>query len=84
MDNIERGASVLVHLRSVGEAPSLKKAKFKIDGLKAISEVEKFLRKQLKYDNALFLFCGSGFSPTPDQLLQYLFDVSNIDFNVAR
>jgi hypothetical protein len=27
--------------------------------------VEKFLRKQLKYEGSIFLFCGSGFSPTP-------------------
>lgn len=38
-------------------------------------KVDKFLRKQLKYDSSLFLFCGSGFSPTPDQVLQDLFDV---------
>lgn len=73
-DQGEKGAPVPVHLRSVGEAPSLKKSKFKIDGQKAISEVDKFLRKQLKYDSSLFLFCGSGFSPTPDQVLQDLFD----------
>lgn len=35
----ERGNPVPVHLRSVGVAPSLKKSKFKIDGLKAIAEV---------------------------------------------
>lgn len=38
-DQGEKGAPVPVHLRSVGEAPSLKKSKFKIDGQKAISEV---------------------------------------------
>jgi hypothetical protein len=38
-DTGEKGAPVPVHLRSVGEAPSLKKSKFKIDGLKAIAEV---------------------------------------------
>eukprot|EP01041_Mallomonas_annulata_P000607 gene607-1171_t len=59
---------VLVHLRSVGEAAALKKSKFKI--------VENFLRKQLKYDGALFIYCGSGFSPTPDQKIGDLFDVS--------
>lgn len=38
---IEKSISIPVHLRSVGEAPSLKKTKFKIDGSKAIIEVNK-------------------------------------------
>jgi hypothetical protein len=38
-EEIEKGIPIPVHLRSVGEAPSLKKAKFKIDGLKPIAEV---------------------------------------------
>jgi hypothetical protein len=42
--------------------------------------VEKFLRKQLKYEGSIFLFCGSGFSPTPDQLLQDLYQV--LDFSL--
>ena len=66
---------VLLHLKAIGEAPALKNAKFKIDGEKTVADVEKFLQKQLKYEGALFLFCGSGFSPTPDQKLQTLFDV---------
>lgn len=37
--NSNESIPVLVHLRSVGEAPSLKKTKFKIDGSKAIVEV---------------------------------------------
>jgi hypothetical protein len=68
-------AGVQVHLRSVGEASALKKSKFRIDGGKSIYEVEKFLRKQLKHEGSIFLFCGSGFSPTPDQILKDLFDV---------
>mmetsp|Transcript_308 Transcript_308/g.558 ORF Transcript_308/g.558 Transcript_308/m.558 type:complete len:98 (+) Transcript_308:63-356(+) len=70
----EKGPPIPVHLRSVGEADSLKKMKYKIDGQKPIFYVETFLRKQLKRDGALFLFCGSGFSPTPDQLLHYLYE----------
>ena len=47
---------VLLHLKGIGEAPSLKNAKFKIDGEKAVADVDKFLRKQLKYDGALVSF----------------------------
>jgi hypothetical protein len=39
VEGSEKGVPIPVHLRSVGEAPSLKKSKFKIDGLKAILEV---------------------------------------------
>ena len=69
---------VLLALRSVGEAPALKHNKFKLSGNKCIYEVEKFLRKTLNHDKALYLYCGSGFSPTPDQLLQDLFDCFQI------
>lgn len=77
--NMSEGG-VQVHLRSVGEAAALKKSKFRIDGSKSIYEVEKFLRKQLKHEGSMFLFCGSGFSPTPDQILKDLFDVSFVQF----
>ncbi len=65
---------ILLHLRSVGEAPALKKNKFKLNGLKPIMEVEKFLKKTLGQDKSIYLYCGSGFSPSPDQVLQDLFD----------
>jgi ubiquitin-like protein ATG12 len=65
---------VLLHLRSVGEAPALKKNKFKLNGTKSLLEVERFLKKSMGTDKAVYLYCGSGFSPTPDQLLQDLYD----------
>lgn len=67
---------VLIFLRSVGEASGLKKTRYKLDGSKAVVEVEKFLKKTLgiPHDQSIFLYCGSGFSPTPDQNLQDLFD----------
>lgn len=39
-------------------------------------KVELYLRKKLKHAGPLFVFCGSGFSPTPDQILIDLYDVS--------
>jgi ubiquitin-like protein ATG12 len=65
---------VLLHLRSVGEAPALKRNKFKLSGEKQLIEVEKFLKKSLGQDRSVYLYCGSGFSPTSDQLLQDLYD----------
>lgn len=65
---------VNLHLRSVGDAPALKQQKFKLDCSKCVVEVDKFLKKTLKVSNSLYLYCGSGFSPTPDQRLVDLFD----------
>lgn len=70
------GKKIPIHLRSVGNAISLAQQKYKLEGTKVIYEVEKFLRKsfQINAEQSLYLYCGSGFSPTPDQLLQDLFD----------
>ena len=71
---------VNILLRAVGEAPILKKQKFKLDGSKSLLEVEKFLKKSLGItDKAVYMYCGSGFSPNLDQLLQSLYD----NFQVA-
>eukprot|EP01038_Epipyxis_sp_PR26KG_P015573 gene15573-21028_t len=69
---------VLLNIRSVGEAPALKKNKFKLNGTKPIIEVESYLKKLLGPDKSIYIYCGSGFSPTPDQLLQDLFDCFQI------
>ena len=62
-----------------GEVPALEKQKYKLDGTKAIVEVERFLKKKLSLDDKmLYLFCGQGFSPTPDQVLQDLYDCFHI------
>ena len=73
---VKENSKVLLFLRPVGEASGLKKSRYKLDGSKAISEVDKFLKKTLgmRQDQSIFLYCGSGFSPTPDQNLQDLFD----------
>jgi len=74
----DTGNSVLnkvnIHLRSVGDAPALKQQKFKLDGNKCIVEVDKFLKRNIKVSHSLYLYCGSGFSPTPDQRLIDLFE----------
>lgn len=75
-------AKVSVILRSVGEAPALKKNKFKISGDKRVLDVEKYLSKLISgplqsegdgvnfTGKSIYLFCGSGFSPSGDQFLQ--------------
>jgi ubiquitin-like protein ATG12 len=75
-DVLKETSKVLLFLRPVGEVAGLRKTRYKLDGSKAIVEVEKFLRKTLEMsaDQSIFIYCGSGFSPTPDQNLQDLFD----------
>jgi ubiquitin-like protein ATG12 len=69
----------LLVLKSVGEATALKHNKFKLNGNKPIVDVEKFLRKQLNHEKALYLYCGSGFAPTPDQLIKDLYECFQIN-----
>jgi ubiquitin-like protein ATG12 len=74
-------AKIAIFLRPIGDAPALKKQKFKLDGSKNVFDVEKFLRKSLTAAGSnevanlgsLVLYCGSGFSPTPDQLVNDLY-----------
>ncbi len=75
----ETESKVLLSLKSVGEAQALKHNKFKLNGNKPISEVEKFLKKQLNYEKSIFLYCGSGFAPTPDQLIKDLYECFQIN-----
>ena len=46
---------ILLHLRSVADAPALTKKKFKLDSSKCLIEVETFLRKQLKHSGSLVI-----------------------------
>lgn len=76
LEVVKETSKVLLFLRPVGEVAGLRKTRYKLDGSKAIAEVEKFLKKTLEMsaDQSIFMYCGSGFSPTPDQNLQDLFD----------
>ena len=74
-ENLATERKVLLHLRAVGEASSLKRNKFKLNGTKTILDVQQFLLKSLGHTNkSVYIYCGTGFSPTPDQLIQDLYD----------
>lgn len=75
----DTSSKVLLFLRPVGGAPSLKKTKFKQNGQKSIMVVENYLRKLLGPEKSIYLYCGSSFSPTPDQILQDLYDCFQVD-----
>ncbi|PWA80958.1 Ubiquitin-like protein Atg12 [Artemisia annua] len=69
---------VVVHLRATGDAPILKQAKFKIAGTDKFSKVIDFLRRQL-HRETLFVYVNSAFSPSPDQLVNDLYDNFGFD-----
>lgn len=75
---ISAPAKVPIKLRSVGQAPPLTQTKFQLSGTRSIVEVEKYIKKALKTEKSLYLYLGSGFSPTPDQLLQDLFECFHV------
>lgn len=60
-------SKVKVHFVAVGSAPILKKSKFQLNADQKFSAIHDFLRKILKTDQQLFLYCHSAFCPAPDQ-----------------
>ncbi|KAJ8539326.1 hypothetical protein K7X08_013578 [Anisodus acutangulus] len=69
---------VIVHLRSTGDAPILKQAKFKIAGTDKFIKVIDFLRRQL-HRETLFVYVNSAFSPNPDELVIDLYNNFGFD-----
>lgn len=74
----EPAQKIPILLRPIGSAPLLTKNRFHLSGTRQIVEVEKYLRKTIQTDKGLFLYCGTGFSPTPDQQVQDLFECFQI------
>ena len=72
----QENAKILLYMKAVGEVQTLPRQKFKLDGSETLIEVERFLRKNLNIplNQFIYLFCGSGFSPSIDQNLQDLYD----------
>jgi hypothetical protein len=63
---------VKIHLRPAGgNVAHLAQVRFKIESSKTILFVQKYIGKKLGMDasktKTLWLFCGTGFSPAPDQ-----------------
>lgn len=65
---------VIVRFRAVGDAPIMKKSKFKITAAEPFKTVIDFLRGQLKLktSDTLFLYINQAFSPSPDELVANL------------
>ncbi len=64
-------ASVRIQFRSIGNAPVLRKTKFKVGGNERIYTISKFLKSQLNLseNDSLWLYVPSTFAPAPDDTL---------------
>merc|ERR1712127_1019566 len=73
-ENAQEKVEIL--LRAVGDAPVLKKNKFKLNRTQKIAFVSDFLRKATKCeaDERIFLYIHQAFSPTMDSPTGTLFD----------
>lgn len=67
---------VLILVKSVGNAPILKKNRFKISADSPFEEVMQFMKKilRIKPSESLFLYCNQAFCPNPDELVGDLFE----------
>lgn len=75
-------SKVKLHFVPVGgDVPALSKPKFKYSGNKKLYQVNEKLKQLLNINPnlQLYFYCGNAFSPTPDQVLQELYDCFGID-----
>ncbi|CAO1390324.1 unnamed protein product [Diamesa hyperborea] len=63
-------------LNAAGNAPIMKQRKWAVDPMKDICWVAKFIHKYLKLDveEKLFLYVNQTFAPSPDQILNNLYE----------
>jgi len=66
---------ICILLKSVGNAPVLKKDKFMLGKTTKLSYVINFLSKKMcEPDERIFIYIHQSFSPTPDTSVGLLFD----------
>ena len=77
MSDIDEKVELL--FKAVGDAPVLKKNKFKLSRAKTIQFVAQFLAKATKCtgDERVYVFIHQSFAPTPDAQIGTLFDNYN-------
>ncbi|KAJ2692691.1 Ubiquitin-like protein, partial [Coemansia sp. IMI 209128] len=65
---------IVVRFKSIGNAPILKKAVYKISSAQRFQALIMFLRKELGYkpSDPLFVYVNSAFSPAPDETVYNL------------
>jgi ubiquitin-like protein ATG12 len=68
---------IVILFKATGNAPILKKNKFKISASFSFQEVILFLRDKvlkLKASDSLFLYCNAAFCPSPDDIVGQLYE----------
>ena len=65
---------ILVHLKSVGSAPILRRNKIQLSGEKSMMDIQLYIQNVIATTKTIYLYCGSGFSPSPYQLMEDLYD----------
>lgn len=76
-----KNSHVKINFISVGgDVPTLERSKYKFSADSRIYDIEKKLKKllNLNANKSLYFYCGSAFSPTPDQNIQDLYDCFQI------
>ncbi|XP_063900462.1 uncharacterized protein LOC135120035 [Zophobas morio] len=68
---------VIIRFRAVGDAPILKKIKYKVTAEDDFKTIIIFLRSLLKCSSSetLFLYINQAFSPSPDEPIKNLFEM---------
>lgn len=68
-------------LKNTGDAPIMKKTKWKVSATSTVSEIAKFIIKYLKLDSSqsLFIYVNQSFAPALDQTVQNLFECYECD-----
>ncbi|KAJ2485192.1 Ubiquitin-like protein [Coemansia sp. RSA 2050] len=72
---------IVVRFKSIGNAPILKKAVYKISSAQRFQALIMFLRKELGYkpSDPLFVYVNSAFSPAPDETVYNLVRCFGLD-----
>ncbi|CAG0887813.1 unnamed protein product [Darwinula stevensoni] len=72
---------VEILLKPVGDAPIMKLKKFLVEPSRSIAKIIEFIRKYLKLgpSESLFLYVNQSFAPSPDQIIQNLYECFGSD-----
>lgn len=67
---------IIVLLKNVGDAPILRRNKFKLEPAKNISYIVDFIKKVLRTESnqSIFIYINQSFAPSLDQTIQNLYD----------
>mmetsp|Transcript_23150 Transcript_23150/g.32357 ORF Transcript_23150/g.32357 Transcript_23150/m.32357 type:complete len:109 (-) Transcript_23150:320-646(-) len=86
LNRVPEKKKVTIFLRAVGgNTPILKRKKFKVKASNQFSSIISFLRKNLNCStsDSVFLYCAQSFSPSPEEVIEDLFNCFQINNELA-